>query len=144
MAIGLVAARAYDTDRPRRWSSVLCWSALSLLADIDVVGFAFGVEYADPWGHRGATHSLALALIGGMAAGVTAPAFNRPAVATGLLASVVLATHPLLDTMTDGGLGCALFWPIHATRYFDSMAANPRGADWSRLFLVGRRRRRAD
>jgi hypothetical protein len=30
----------------------------------------------------------------------------------------VLATHPLLDTMTDGGLGCALFWPIEATRHF--------------------------
>lgn len=118
VAIGLVAARAYDSNRPRRWSSVLCWSALSLLPDIDVVGFAFGVEYADPWGHRGATHSLVIALIVGLAAGVAAPAFNRRAVTTGLLASAVLATHPLLDTMTDGGLGCALLWPIDATRYF--------------------------
>jgi inner membrane protein len=31
---------------------------------------------------------------------------------------VVLATHPLLDTLTDGGLGCALFWPFDLTRYF--------------------------
>jgi len=30
----------------------------------------------------------------------------------------VLASHALLDTMTDGGLGCALFWPFDLTRYF--------------------------
>ena len=41
-----------------------------------------------------------------------------PALRTGLFAAVVLATHPLLDTLTDGGLGCALFWPIDLTRYF--------------------------
>src|SRR5919106_2345460 len=117
-AIGLVAARAYDSSRPPRWSSMLCWSVLSLLPDIDVVGFTFGVDYADPWGHRGATHSVAMALIGGLAAGVVARAFKRPAITTGLLAGAVLATHPLLDTMTDGGLGCALFWPIDATRHF--------------------------
>jgi inner membrane protein len=38
------------------------WSALSLLPDADVVGFSLGLEYGDPWGHRGATHSLAFAL----------------------------------------------------------------------------------
>jgi len=118
VAIGLVAARAYDTNRAPRWSSALWWSALSLLPDIDVVGFAFGVAYADPWGHRGATHSLAIALIGGLAVGLCARAFKRPAVKTALLAAGVLATHPLLDTMTDGGLGCALLWPFDPTRYF--------------------------
>jgi inner membrane protein len=30
----------------------------------------------------------------------------------------VLASHPLLDTLTDGGLGCALLWPFDHTRYF--------------------------
>jgi hypothetical protein len=44
--------------------------------------------------------------------------FKHPALRTGLLAAVVLATHPLLDTLTDGGLGCALFWPFDLTRYF--------------------------
>ncbi len=125
VAIGLVAAKAYHGNRRPRWSSVLCWSALSLLPDIDVIGFAFGVEYGDPWGHRGATHSFAIALIGGLAAGVIARAFRRPAVATTLFAAAVLATHPLLDMMTDGGLGCALFWPINPTRYFASWRPIP-------------------
>ena len=118
VAIGLVAAKAYDTNRAWRWSSALCWSALSLLPDIDVVGFSFGINYADPWGHRGATHSLAIALIVGLVVGVAARAVKRPAINTALFAIGVLATHPLLDTMTDGGLGCALFWPIDSTRYF--------------------------
>src|SRR5262245_62425304 len=30
----------------------------------------------------------------------------------------VLASHGLLDTLTDGGLGAALFWPFDLTRYF--------------------------
>ena len=31
-----------------------------------------------------------------------------PVLRTGLIALVVVSSHPLLDTLTDGGLGCAL------------------------------------
>ena len=27
-------------------------------------------------------------------------------------------SHALLDTLTDSGLGCALFWPFDDTRHF--------------------------
>ena len=94
------------------------WAALSLLPDADVVGFALGVQYGDPWGHRGATHSLTFSAALGLAIGLAAPKFGRPATRTALMAGVVLASHALLDTMTDGGLGCALFWPFDLTRYF--------------------------
>jgi inner membrane protein len=97
---------------------MLGWAALSLLPDADVIGFALGVEYADPWGHRGATHSLVVALAAGLAIGAAARWFNRPAAATAVLATAVLASHGVLDTMTDGGLGCALLWPFDLTRYF--------------------------
>jgi inner membrane protein len=118
VAIGLVAAKAYNRDRLPRWPSLVCWSALSMLPDLDVIGFSLGVEYADPWGHRGATHSFAIALIAGLAAGIVARALGRRVVRAALFATAVLASHPLLDTMTDGGLGCALFWPVDTTRYF--------------------------
>jgi membrane-bound metal-dependent hydrolase YbcI (DUF457 family) len=59
-----------------------------------------------------------MALVGGLAIGVAVRERNRPALRTALFASGVLAIHPLLDTMTDGGLGCALFWPIDLRRYF--------------------------
>ena len=99
---------------PRLWPGPL----LSLLPDADVVGFAMGVPYGDEWGHRGATHSFAFALIVAAAIGMAAPLFGRRRLRTGVLAAIVLASHPLLDTLTDGGLGCALFWPFDLTRYF--------------------------
>ena len=37
---------------------------------------------------------------------------------TALLSAAVVASHGLLDTLTDGGLGIALFWPFDDTRYF--------------------------
>ena len=118
IAVGLAAARADRDDGPPRWPATAFWPALSLLPDVDVIGFATGVAYADPWGHRGATHSLAFAAAVGLAIGLAAPRFDRHVIRTGLLATAVLASHALLDTMTDGGLGCALWWPFDLTRYF--------------------------
>jgi inner membrane protein len=118
IAVGIAAARIDGHATPPRWSSMVVWSALSLLPDADVVGFALGVRYGDPWGHRGATHSLALAVAVGLAVGLAAGRLKRPAARTALLAVAVLASHGLLDTMTDGGLGCALLWPFDLTRYF--------------------------
>lgn len=54
----------------------------------------------------------------GAIVGALAPLFQRPAIRTGVTAILVVASHPLLDIFTNGGLGCALFWPIDHTRYF--------------------------
>ena len=118
VAIGMAAARLYRPARPPRWRSMAWWSVLSLLPDVDVIGFSLGVQYGDPWGHRGATHSLTFAIAVGLAFGLAARRFNRPLVRTAVVASAVLASHALFDTMTDGGLGCALLWPFNLTRYF--------------------------
>src|SRR5687768_11764028 len=117
----MAAARVYRTDSPAQRASVtamLLWAALSFLPDADVIGFGLGVRYEDEWGHRGATHSLVFSLALGAAAGLLAPLFRRRAVRTGVTASLVLVSHALLDTLTNGGLGCALFWPFDHTRYF--------------------------
>ena len=119
VAVGLAAARLYaGPDERPSWPALVGWSALSLLPDIDVVGFMRGVSYGAPWGHRGATHSLTLAVAGGVVVGLAARWFKRPVARTMALAVVVLASHGLLDTMTDGGLGAALLWPFNLTRYF--------------------------
>lgn len=94
------------------------WSLLALAADVDVIGFALGVEYGDPWGHRGATHSIVLALAAATALGLAAPKLRLPLLRSWWIASIVLVSHGLLDTLTDGGLGCALLWPFDPTRYF--------------------------
>jgi len=118
VAVGLTAARSSVDDRASGWLSLLFWSALSLFPDIDVVGFLRGVPYGAPWGHRGATHSLAFAMAGGVLVGLGARLFKKPMLRTMGLATLVLASHGLLDTMTDGGLGAALLWPFSLTRYF--------------------------
>ncbi len=118
IAVGIAAARVSGGSTAPRWTSMAWWSALSLLPDADVIGFSLGVEYGDPWGHRGATHSLTLALGIATALGLAAPMFRLPRLRTFAIAAVVLVSHGLLDTLTDGGLGCALLWPFDLTRYF--------------------------
>ncbi len=120
IAVAMAAARVHRRGVAPRlpWVAILFWSALSLLPDADVVGFGLGVRYEDPWGHRGATHSIAFSLVLGLMIGIAGTAVRLPFVRTGLLASAVLVSHALLDTLTDGGLGCALLWPFDLTRYF--------------------------
>ena len=118
IAVGMAAARAYDTRRAPRWTAMAVWSAVAMLPDVDVIGFALGVQYGDPWGHRGATHSLLMAALLSLALSAIAHRRRLPLGRTTLFTTLVLASHGLLDTMTDGGLGCALFWPFSLTRYF--------------------------
>ena len=37
--------------------------ACSMIPDLDVIGFRFGIHYGDFWGHRGFTHSLTFAAL---------------------------------------------------------------------------------
>jgi inner membrane protein len=119
--VGAAAAKAYRTGRRTivtPLAAAILWSGLSLLPDVDVIGFPLGIKYADPWGHRGATHSLVFALAVATVVGVIARAARLPAWRTALVAAAVVASHALLDTMTDGGLGCALLWPFSNERFF--------------------------
>lgn len=90
--------------------------AFAMLPDADVIGFGLGIDYADSWGHRGASHSLLFAVI----AALFAIALIRPQryVIAGLFLFVAMASHGLLDALTNGGLGPALLWPWDQTRYF--------------------------
>jgi inner membrane protein len=89
----------------------------TVLPDVDVVAFVFGIPYQSVFGHRGITHSivfaLAVALLGTLIARVRA---DRVATFSFLLICAI--SHPLLDALTDGGLGVALFAPFDTTRYF--------------------------
>ncbi|WP_109356578.1 metal-dependent hydrolase [Sphingorhabdus sp. EL138] len=91
----------------------------AMLPDADVIGFGFGIDYADNWGHRGATHSLAFAA----ALALLAVVLIRPQryFLAGFFLFIAMASHGLLDTLTNGGLGAALFWPWDETRHFAPM-----------------------
>src|SRR5256714_7257331 len=96
----------------------------SVLPDLDVIGFAFGIQYGDMLGHRGLLHSLPFALLWSLI--VVSLEFRLVSRFSKewwrLLGFFFLATasHGLLDAMTNGGLGVAFFAPFDATRYFFS------------------------
>lgn len=105
--------------------SLLGSIGLSLLPDADAIGFRLGVRYADEWGHRGATHSFAFAALVGLLAALGAPWLGAGRAKAGLACFAIVASHPLLDVLTTGGLGCALFWPFDHERYFAPLRLIP-------------------
>ncbi len=106
-------------------------AVLAILPDADVIGFAVGIDYADPWGHRGASHAVAFAaLIAGLLTVLWREARSFGAF---LFLTLAMASHGLLDTLTDGGLGAALWWPFDDARIFAAatpIRVSPIGADF--------------
>jgi len=109
----------YRPQIPKRvWvAGALC----SVVPDIDVIGFRFGIHYGDFWGHRGFTHSLVFAaLLASIAAFVLfrrgVSGIKRFVLFTYLF--LATASHGVLDAVTNGGLGVAFFSPFDNSRYF--------------------------
>ena len=91
---------------------------LSVLPDLDVIAFKFGIPYESQWGHRGFTHSFVFAF----AVAVLCAQFyrhlgSRPWTVL-WMCFIACASHSVLDAMTNGGLGVAFFWPFDPQRYF--------------------------
>jgi inner membrane protein len=96
-------------------------AACSVIPDLDVIGFRFGIHYGDFWGHRGFTHSILFATL--LAAVACFVGFRRGLPGLSLLSVwiylfLATASHGFLDAMTDGGLGVAFFSPFDNHRYF--------------------------
>jgi inner membrane protein len=114
-----IGACFYQRDTPKRvWVvGALC----SVVPDLDVIGFRFGVHYGDFWGHRGFTHSILFAAL--LASVLVLLAFRKGMPGLGRIALwsyffLATASHGLLDAMTNGGLGVAFFSPFNNIRYF--------------------------
>jgi inner membrane protein len=119
IAVGMAFGRAFSPNNAIAKKAAVAFSIISIWPDIDAVGFLFGVKYSDPLGHRGATHSLIVAALVGLASYAFAKRRNLPIARTTTFATIVAASHALLDTMTyGGGLGCALFWPFTTERFW--------------------------
>jgi inner membrane protein len=98
---------------------LLAGMALTVLPDIDVVGFRLGIAYGDLLGHRGLTHSLFFAVaVGALVAWPSARWTGAGFRAVWLYFSICLASHGLLDALTDGGLGIAFLSPFSNERFF--------------------------
>lgn len=114
--IGMAAGR-FAAGRRHFGASLLC-AGLSMLPDADVVAFALDVPYSHPFGHRGATHSIAFALSGGLVAGAIAGLRGGQIGRWAAVIALTILSHPLLDMLTTGGLGVALWWPWSEERVF--------------------------
>jgi len=134
-----IGACFYQTRTPKRvWAlGVLC----SVIPDVDVIGFRFGIHYGDFWGHRGFTHSLFFAAcLAGLAVllafSQAVPGLSRFTLWMYFFLST--ASHGVLDALTDGGLGVAFFSPFNNARYFlpwSPIRVSPIGV--SRFFTHG-------
>ena len=96
IAVGMAGARVYRRGQQTRWTlftSMVIWSVLSMLPDADVLGFGFGGRYADPLGHRGATHSFAFVVFVSLAVGLIAFGLRQSPVRAMLVAAVVVGSH---------------------------------------------------
>ena len=121
-ALPFVARRAVAIPPPLRrrfWITVvLCACA----PDLDWLGAMFQLPATSLWAHRGLTHSLVAALVLALSAGLLG--FRGLTWGSRLWWQVVAflfaatAAHGLVDAMTFGDPGVALFAPFDRTRYF--------------------------
>ena len=90
----------------------------SILPDLDVLAFRLNIAYSNDLGHRGASHSVVFAI----AIALLALAFSKQLRCTRLSAftfvGISAVSHGLLDMITNGGLGVALWWPWSSERFF--------------------------
>jgi inner membrane protein len=110
--------KAFFPQQAASWPMLLLAGASAFLPDADVLAFRFGIAYGSQWGHRGWTHSLVFALAWGLL--VTWFFYRKRKdfwpIAAWMVAST--ASHPLLDMLTNGGRGVALWWPFRLDRLF--------------------------
>ena len=87
--------------------------AASIVPDLDV----YLGHFWSAIGHRGVTHTLAFALIGGACAALIATALRTSRRTAFAFIFAATLSHPLLDMCTNGGSGIPLLWPLTHERY---------------------------
>ncbi|MDH5600562.1 MAG: metal-dependent hydrolase [Gammaproteobacteria bacterium] len=116
IAIGL---SPYLDLAEKRKQIILIAVILTILPDIDVIGFRLGIPYLHLFGHRGFTHSIFFALVISFSTTwfiVKNTGINFLPVWIYLFLSAV--SHGILDALTNGGYGIAFFSPFSNQRFF--------------------------
>jgi len=110
-------AGAPGTGRRCSWGVLLLFAILAALPDIDVVLVALGAADGGAIGHRGASHSLGMALFMALVAAVAARRFGWPPLRTAIAAGAAMASHTFLDLLGAQGKGLAVLWPLSTHRF---------------------------
>lgn len=88
----------------------------TILPDIDVLAFNFGIPYEAPFGHRGFTHSILFAVLWATFLMLIFRKLNKLIWWIVIFLSTI--SHGILDAMTSGGRGVGFFVPFYNERYF--------------------------
>jgi inner membrane protein len=99
-------------------SLVVIGVVLAVLPDLDSIAFRLGIPYASPFGHRGFSHSLAVAALCAALVVPFARALGAKPLTVFAFLFFAMASHGVLDACTDAGLGVAFFWPWSDERIF--------------------------
>ena len=118
VALGLSPCLGFHEKRKQ---IILIAVVLTILPDVDVLGFRLGIPYLHLFGHRGFTHSIFFAVIISYMMPWTIVQNSslkfKPIWFYFFLATV---SHGLLDALTNDGYGIAFFSPFSNERYFFS------------------------
>ena len=103
----------------KQWLILIIGMLLTILPDIDVVGFKLGIPYLHLFGHRGFTHSIFFAaLVSGLVSWWLVRRFSLCLPTLLFYLFFCMMSHGLLDAITDGGQGIAFFSPFSNERFF--------------------------
>ena len=107
--------------RDARSSKIVLFTGilLSVLPDIDVLAFRFGIPYTHMFGHRGFTHSLFFAaIVTTLSTWLISRFYTKKVISVWIFLFICMASHGFLDAFTNGGHGIAFFSPFTNERYF--------------------------
>lgn len=114
--VPLAGALAF-ANRPMPWRLVIVAAVAAAAPDVDGLAHHFlHVPVNSVYAHRGAAHSLFAALAAGLLAAAFHKWFRVRAATAGLVVGAAMASHGLLDMMTDSGLPVAYLWPLNSFR----------------------------
>jgi inner membrane protein len=115
------------------WRLAVFAAFSAILPDLDSIGYFLGVPYGSVWGHRGASHSLVFALAWALVSVALAHKLRSGRWTTFFVVGISTSSHTLLDMVTNGGKGVALWWPWKPDRVFlpwRPIRVSPMGADF--------------
>ncbi len=114
---GSPAGNGAQRRRSSSWKALLLFTALALLPDADLLLVSLGACDTGACGHRGASHSLPVAIAIGFMAGLVARRLKWPVWRTMVATTIAVSSHALLDLIGAGGRGLPLLWPFSEARF---------------------------
>lgn len=120
--VPLAGAIAFGT-RPLSWRLILIASIAAAAPDLDsltnpVWAPRWGLSTFSIYAHRGAAHSLFVALAAGLVAAMFHKYLGLGRLTAALGVGAAMASHGILDMMTDAGRPIAYLWPLSPVRFF--------------------------